>query len=158
MAVIEDRTGSASKRELEPVALRGTWVAWGLALQTIGVGIPVTIALRRANRDGVLASATHYTVRLVWHEMLRSHADVGLMMLGVIVFVAGAVVMARPFVRRRAALFVAVPATAAAGLVLLGVLVLICAAVIAVINGSGDTEQLFSNISWPGGGRRNRRR
>ncbi len=80
------------------------------------------------------------------------------MLLGVVVFVVGAVVMARPFVRRRAALFVAVPAAAAAGLALLGVLVLICAAVIAVINGSADAEQLFSNISWPGGGRRNRRR
>lgn len=130
----------------------------GLALQTIGVGIPVTVALRRAHRDGVLASATHFTVRLVWHEMLRSHADVALMLLGVLVFVVGAVVMARPFVRRRAALLVAVPAAAAAGLALLGVLVLICAAVIAVINGSADAEQLFSNISWPGGGRRNRRR
>ncbi len=156
--VIEDRTRSALQRQLGPVAHRGTWVAWGLALQTIGVGIPVTAAVRRANRDGVLASATHYTVRLVWHEMLRSHADVGLMLLGLVVFVAGAVVMARPFVRHRAALFVAVPAAAAAGLALLGVLVLLCAAVVAVINGSADTEQLFRNVSWPAGGRRNRRR
>jgi hypothetical protein len=133
-------------------------VAWGLALQTIGVGIPVTIGLRRANRDGVLGSVTHYTVRLVWHEMLRSHADVGLMLLGLVVFLVGAVVMARPFVRRRAALFVAVPAAAASGLALVGVLVLVGAAVIAVINGSADAEQLLSNISWPGGGRRKGRR
>jgi hypothetical protein len=90
------------------LAAGGTWVAWGLALQTIGVGIPVTIALRRANRDGVLGRVTHYTVRLVWHEMLRADADVGLMLLGLVVFLVGAVVMARPFVRRRAALFVAV--------------------------------------------------
>ena len=49
-----------------------------LALQAIGVGIPVTAALRRANTDGVLGSITHYTFRLIWHEMLRSRADVAL--------------------------------------------------------------------------------
>jgi hypothetical protein len=156
--VFEDTTRSMLRRELTPVARRGTWVAWGLALQTIGVGIPVTVALRRANQDGVFGSVTHYTVRLVWHEMLRSHADVGLLLLGAVVFVVGAVIMARPFVRRRAALLVGVPAAAAAGLALLGVLALVCAAVIAAIDGSGDPQQLFDGISWPGGGRRKRRR
>ncbi len=156
--MFEGTSRPVSQRDLRPVARRGTWVAWGLALQTIGVGIPVTVALRRANRDGVLGSVTHYTVRLVWHEMLRSHADVGLLLLGAVVFVVGAVTMARPFVRRPAALLVAVPAAATAGLVLLGVLALVCAAVIAVITGSGDAQQLFDGISWPGGGRRKRRR
>ena len=145
-------------RQLEPVRRRGTWVAWGLALQTIGLGIPLTVALSHANRDGVIGSATHYTVRLLWHEMLRSHADVGLLLLGVVVFVLGAVVMARPFVNRRATLLVAVPAAATAGLALLGVLALLCAAVIALINGSGDAQQLLDGVSWPGGGRRKRRR
>lgn len=144
--------------QLEPVARRGTWVAWGLALQTIGIGIPLTVALSHANRDGVLGSATHYTVRLVWHEMLRSHADVALLLLGVVVFVLGAVIMARPFVKRRATLLVAVPATATVGVAFLGLLALVCAAVFAIINGSGDASQLLGSISWPGGGRRKRRR
>jgi hypothetical protein len=106
----------------------------------------------------VLGSVTHYTVRLVWHEMLRSHAELGLLLLGVALFVLGAVVMARPFVKRRAALLLAVPAGATAGLTLLGALALVCAAVIAIISGSGDAHQLLDGISWPGDGRRKRRR
>ncbi len=156
--MVEDTAGPVRPRQLQPVARRGTWVAWGLALQAIGLGIPLTAALSHANRDGVLGSATHYTLRLLWHEMLRSHADVGLLLLGVVVFVLGAVIMARPFVRRRATLLVAVPAAATAGVAVLGVLALVCAAVIALINGSGDAQQLLDGVSWPGGGPRKRRR
>jgi uncharacterized membrane protein YczE len=84
----------AGRRELRPVEHRAVWITWGLALQAIGVGIPVTVALRRASQDGLLGSITHYTVRLVGHELLRSRADVALVILGVVVFVAGAVVLA----------------------------------------------------------------
>jgi hypothetical protein len=80
-----------------------------VALQAIGVEIPVTAALRRAGHEGPMASITHYTVRLIWHEMLRNRANVALILLGIAVFVAGAVVICRPFVRRRLTLFVAVP-------------------------------------------------
>jgi hypothetical protein len=58
-------------RELEPVQARGRWIAWGLALKVIGVGIPVTAALDRAGKDGVLGSITGYTVRLVARQMLQ---------------------------------------------------------------------------------------
>ena len=82
---------------LPPVRRRATRIAWGLALQVIGVGIPVTAALQRVSSDGALANITHYSARLVRHEMLRSHADLALIVLGVIFFAAGAVVLARPF-------------------------------------------------------------
>lgn len=156
--MFEGATGPRPRRELTPVAHRASWLAWGLAMQAVAVGIPVTVALRRAGQDGVLGSLTHYTVRLVWHEMLRSHADVALLGLGVILFAAGAVIMARPFVRRRSTLLVAVPAAAVAGLALLGVLALVCAALIALLEDPSGAEGLFSGISWPGGGRRKRRR
>jgi hypothetical protein len=133
-------------------------VTWGLALQAVGLGIPVTAALRRASQDGVLGGLTHYTVRLVWHEMLRDHADVGVLVVGVLVFAAGAVIMARPFVRRRSTWLVAVPVAAIAGLALLGVLALVIAALVALFDAPSDAEGLFNGISWPGGGRRNRRR
>lgn len=45
---------------------------------------PITVAWRRANKDGVLGSVTHSTVRLVWHEMLRRRADVALIALGIV--------------------------------------------------------------------------
>jgi hypothetical protein len=104
---------------LPPVRRRGTWITWGLALQAISVAIPVTTALRRAGHDGLLASMTHYTIRLIGHQTLRSRADVALILLGIVAFVAGAVVLARPFVTRRLTLFVAVPAAATAGIALL---------------------------------------
>ncbi len=147
------------RRELRPVRSRGRWIAWGLALQVIGVGIPVTEALRRARESGVGGALTHYTVRLVWHEMLRSHADVALLVLGVVLFGAGAVLLARPFVRRPVMLLVAVPVAAVIGLALFGVFALVCAAVIGLAAGagSGDWDHLLSNLplgDWP----RDRRR
>jgi hypothetical protein len=63
--MIEWVRASSGRGELKPVQRRGLWITWGLALQAIGVGIPVTVALRRANRDGLVGSLTHYTVRLV---------------------------------------------------------------------------------------------
>ena len=137
---------------------RSTWIAWGLALQAIGVGIPVTAALRRAGHEGPLASITHYTVRLIWHEMLRSRADRALILLGIVVFVVGAVVLSRPFVRRRVILCVAVPAAATAGIAVLGVIALTCAAVIALIESPESAGDLLSGISWPFGGNGKRRR
>jgi hypothetical protein len=141
----------AAARELRAVRSRGAWIAWGLALQVVGVGIPVTVALLRASRDGPLGSITHYTIRLVWHELLRSRADVALIVLGVVMFVAGAVILARPFVTRRLTLCVAVPVAAAAGVVVLGVIALIVAAVIALGESSDSVGGLLDAISWPTG-------
>jgi hypothetical protein len=158
--MIEGVEGSGDRRDLGRVEHRGRWVAWGLALQTIGVGIPVTAALRRANQDGVLGSVTHYTVRLVWHEMLRSRADVALIVLGVVLFVIGSVVLARPFARRRTTLFVGVPVAATAGLVVLGAIALVIAALIALVASPGDAnwDALFNGLNWPGRGQRKRRK
>jgi hypothetical protein len=147
------------RRELRPVNARGRWVAWGLALQMIGVGIPVVTALHRAHESGVGGAVTHYTIRLVWHEMLRSGADVALIVLGVVLFAAGAVVLARPFVRRPFALLVAVPFAAVAGLAVFGVVALVLAAVIAATASAGSTD--WGHVlgdQFPGDWPRRRRR
>ena len=153
--------GAGGVPELGPVKSRGTWIAWGLALQVIGAGIPVTVALVRANREGLLGSVTHYTFRLIEHELLRSRADVVLVILGVLLFVAGAVVLARPFVRRRVTLFLAVPLAATVGIVVLGVVALVCAGVIGLVGSAGDTgwaDALENFIPWSDDGKRRRRR
>jgi hypothetical protein len=150
--VIEGAAPGGRSTELAPVERRAVWLTWGLALQTIGVGIPVTTALREANREGLLGSVTHYTVRLVWHEMVRNRADVALMVLGVVLFVVGGVVTARPFIRRRSTLFVAVPLAATLGVAVLPVLALVLAAVLALAGSSGDAagwETLLSGFPWP---------
>ena len=148
-----------NRRELSPIHARGRWVAWGLALQVVGVGVPVAAAIRRAHEAGVGGALTHYTIRLVWHEMLRSGADVALIVLGVLLFVAGAVVLARPFVRRVSTLLVAVPLAAVAGLAVFGVLALLVALVIAATASAGDAEigsalTDFLPDGWPGRRRR----
>jgi hypothetical protein len=156
-----DRTqGLPGRGELKPVESRAAWISWGFALQATGVGIPVIVALRHSSRDGPLGSITHYTVRLVWHEMIRSHADVALVVLGVLIFIAGAVVLARPFATRRSTLLVAIPVMAIAGLAVLGVVALLCAAVIALAESSGDGlgGLLDGFPGWSSGDRRKRRK
>jgi len=148
-----------SRRELPPVRSRGAWIASGLALQIVVVGIPVVAALRRTHEAGVGGALTHYTIRLVWHEMLRSGADVALIVLGVVLFVAGAVVLARPFVRQVTTLVVAVPLAAIAGVAVFGVVALVVAAVIAASASAGSADfgsSFFDFLSdgWPGGRRR----
>ena len=148
-----------NRRELRPVGARGPWIAWGLTLQVIGVGIPATAAVHRAHEAGVGGALTRYTIRLVWHEMLRSGADVALIVLGVVLFVAGAVVLARPFVRQVTTLVVAVPLAAIAGVAVFGVVALVVAAVIAASASAGSADfgsSFFDFLSdgWPGGRRR----
>ena len=152
MSVLRTAPG---RREFPPVRSRGRWLAWGLALQVIGAGIPVTVALRRAHEDSLGAAVTHYTVRLVWHEMLQRGGDVALIVLGVVLFAFGAVVLARPFVRRPVTLLIAVPLAAVAGLAAFGVLALLIAAIAAeaaATSDSGPLEELLSNLpfgDWP---------
>lgn len=146
------------RHQLQPVHARGRWIGWGLALQVIGVGIPVVTALRRAHEAGVGGALTHYTIRLVWHEMLRSGADVALIVLGVVLFVAGAVVLARPFVRRVSTLVVAVPLAAVLGLAVFGLVALVVGLVIALTASAGDADWSgladFLPGDWPGRRRR----
>jgi hypothetical protein len=59
-----------SRGELAPVHRRGAWVASGLALQVTGVAIPALAALNRVNHDNAIGAVTHYTFRLILHELL----------------------------------------------------------------------------------------
>lgn len=127
-------------------------------MQVTGVGIPVVAALHRAHEASVGGAVTHYTIRLLWHEMLHSGADVALIVVGVVLFAAGAVAMARPFVRRSSTLLLAVPLAAVAGLAVFGVLALIVGAAVAAAGDTppGDWADVASElIDWP---RRRRRR
>jgi hypothetical protein len=89
--------------------------------------------------------------------MLRSGADVALIVLGVVLFAVGAAVLARPFVRRTSTLLIAVPLAAVAGLTMLGVFALVVAAVIAAAGGDSAAGDALANLipgNWPGRRRR----
>ncbi len=145
--------------ELAPVEHRARWIAWGFALQVLGVGAPAAVVLERAKHDSALGQVTRYTIRLAWHEALRSASDVGLLATGLALFVAGSMVLARPFVKRRSTLLIAVPLAATVGLLALGLAALLCAAVIAVVGlaGEGDLSGFDLADWWTPGGKRSRR-
>jgi hypothetical protein len=158
----EEVSGAVTRSRLAPVHRRGVWVAWGLVLQIVGVAIPALAALKRVNHDNAIGTVTHYTVRLILHEMLRHGGDVALVVLGVVVFVAGSVLLARPFVTRRLTLFVAVPLAAVAGMAVLGLFAVVIAAIVAIAaqggggaSGPGTVDGL---LNWNIGGARRRRR
>jgi hypothetical protein len=147
---------------LSPVGHRARWIAWGISLQVVGVGIPVVVVLGRASKEGVAGQISRYTVRLAWHEVLQSGPDLALIALAVAVFAGGSVLLARPFVRRRSTLLVAVPLAATAGVLVLGVAVLACVALIALAHVAGDGDLEWLNGSswsgdWPGRRRRDDR-
>lgn len=110
--------------QLEPVSHRWRWFWWGVALQVLGVAIPIALAVQRARHDGFGGTLTRATVRLIWHQMAQHPGDVGVIVLGVAVFVAGSMVLARPLVRRRFQLVLAVPAAALLGFVVFGAVAL----------------------------------
>ena len=141
---------------LEVVEHRGRWIASGLVLQILGAGIPALIVVLRAKHDSVVGQIGLSTVRLAGHEVLRSRTDAELIVAGIALFVAGAILLARPFVRRKATLLVAVPVAATVGVLVLGVAALLGAIAIAItvtLADAGDFVWL-DVFDWSDGKRR----
>ena len=120
--------------ELPPVTHRRWWLGAGLALQGVGTAIPLAIGYDRGAREGLGGHVTLATVRLVWHQMLHDHHDVVRIVIGVVLFVIGSVVLARPFCRRVSTLLIAVPLAALVGVAALGAIALLLALVAAATN------------------------
>ncbi len=136
---------------LDPVEQRGRWIVAGLLAQIVGVGVPTVVVLLQAKHDSVVGHLTRYTVYLAWREVLRSPADAALVALGIVLFVVGSVALARPFVRRRSTLLIAVPVAALVGILALGVGVLVLVALVALAD-SGALDWL--DLPSGGSGRR----
>jgi hypothetical protein len=142
MNLFEDRG------DLAPVKRRMHWIVWGLVLQIVGVAIPVVVVVQRAKKDNVVGQVTRYTVRLAWHEVLRSGSDLTLIILGIIIFVAGSIVLARPFVRRTSTLLVAIPLAATLGIMVLGVAVLVGVALVALAESQVGADLGWGGVGW----------
>ncbi|MCX4091373.1 hypothetical protein [Nocardia sp. alder85J] len=125
-----DAAGRHSPGRLAPVADRRAWQPAGLVVQLLAVviaAIPVVTELwHLKNRDGI-AHLTTAVLPLAWHETSHTTSALVLLGAGAVLFVAGSVVLARPHVRNRWLLVVAVPVAAVAGPLILGSLVAIVA-------------------------------
>ena len=131
---IQTRTPS-----LRPVAHRGLWITGGLALQLVGIGMPLAYVLTKAKHESVAGLLTVATVRLAWHESLHAKAGIAVLAGGAILFALGSVLLARPYAKRKLTLLLAVPLAAVCGALVLGVAALIIALVVLLFwNSDGD--------------------
>lgn len=138
---------------LRPVTSRLPWVAYGLAVQALGVGSVAVVMWKGIRNQSFGSHVTAQMIKFAWHSELHTRTGLILLVVGAVVYAFGSVVMARPFVTRPLTLFVAVPIAAVAGMLLLGVLALVIAALVAAA-ASFDLPDLGGG----GSGRRGRRR
>jgi hypothetical protein len=139
-------------RALPPVSSRGRWIGWGFVVQVIGIAVPAAYLSVNAHRMSVTADITAASFRLAWRSDAHTGTGLALLMIGAATFAIGSTLMARPFVRRRVTLLIAVPLAALLGVLVLGVLALVVA---AVVGGALDWLDTFDVPS--GGGRKGRK-
>jgi hypothetical protein len=109
------------------------WVISGLTLQTAGVVGVAAYAWLKLRHQGIGGHITAATIRLAWHADVHTRTGLAVIAAGAIIYAAGSIVMARPYLSRPVMLFVAVPVAAVAGMLALGVLVLVVAILLAVL-------------------------
>lgn len=132
------------------------WVIGGLALQAVGVAGVAAYAWRELRRQGIGGHVTAATVRLAWHADVHTRTGLAVLAVGAIIYAAGSVLMARPYLSRPVMLFVAVPIAAVVGMLVLGVLVLVVA--IVLVAAANDVDMPFTFGRGRGGSARSRRR
>ena len=110
----------------------------------------VWLKVHPQNIGGHLTAAT---IRLAWHSEVNTRQGLAVMAAGALIYAAGSVLMARPFISRPVTLFVAVPVAAVAWMLVLGVLAFIAALLIAAV----VTGYLYLGLDF-GGDRRNAKR
>ena len=116
---------SSGRRLLTPPRSRVPWVVWGVVLQVLGLGSVAVVMWRNIRQQGILGHVTAEMVKLAWHSELHTRWGLIVLVAGSVVYGAGSVVMARPYMSSPAGLFIAVPIAAVAGMLVLGVLVVI---------------------------------
>jgi hypothetical protein len=110
----------------------------GLTLQTLGVAGVAAFAWIRLRHQGIGGHLTAATIRLAWHSDVHTRAGLAVLAAGAVIYAAGSILTARPYVSRPATLFIAVPAAAVAGMLALGVLALVVALVLTALANNVD--------------------
>lgn len=147
-----DRTDS--RRILGPLRSRYPWVVCGLSIQLLGVATAAAVMWRSVRNQSLGGHITSEMIKFGWHSELHTRVGLSMLAAGSVIYAAGSVVLARPYMSRPLALFVVVPFAAIAGLLVLGVLVLALTALVAVL-ANGD---LGLDIGLPDRWRRKQRR
>lgn len=143
-----------SRRILGPLRSRYPWVVWGLTIQVLGVGMVAAVLWRSIRSQSLGGHITAEMIKFAWRSELHTPAGVSVLAAASVIYAAGSVVMARPYISRPLALFVAVPIAAVAGLLVLGVLALVMTVLyLALENGDFDF-----GFDFPDRWRRKRRR
>jgi hypothetical protein len=128
-------------------------VVWGVFLQVLGLGSVAVVMWRNIRQQGIVGHITAEMVKLAWHSELHTRWGLIVLITGSVVYGAGSVVMARPYISSPAGLFIAVPIAAVAGMLVLGVLVVILW--VLFLLAENDADLPFFDF---GGSRRRRRR
>lgn len=123
---------------LAPVRRRAPWIACGLLVQAAAVAMALAWAYRRYKNDAMTGVALRTTVKLVWTETVHSAAGVAVLAGSAVLFAAGSVLLARPYVRSVPMLLVVVPIAALAGLAVLGAFALVVAVLAALASAGFD--------------------
>jgi hypothetical protein len=100
-------------------------VFWGVVLQVLGLGSVGVVMWRNIRQRGIVGHVTAEMVKLAWHSELHTRWGLIVLIAGSVIYGAGSVVIARPYISSPAGLFIAVPIAAVAGMLVLGVLVVI---------------------------------
>ncbi len=130
-----------SRRLLAPLRHHALWVASGLLLQATGAGGAAAYLWLKIRHQGIGGHLSAATIQLAWHGEIHTRQGLAVLATGAIIYAAGSIMMARPYVSRPVTLFVAVPAAAIAGMLALGVLALVATLLIAAIaNGDLDID------------------
>ena len=119
--------GRGSLRQVQP---RYPWVFWGLIVQALGLGSIAVVMWHNARDQSLGGHVTAEMLKFAWRSELHTRTGLIVLIAGTVVYAAGCVVMARPFVSRPVMLFVSIPLAAVAGVLVLGVLAIVVAAVI----------------------------
>ena len=123
--------------QLGPVN-KARWFWPGIALELIGIAIPVAYVLIKAKRESVGSSFTLATVRLAWHDSVHSKAGLAVLIVGALLVAAGGVLVARPFVKNVFIWLLLVPVASAAAALLLGAGALIIVVIVGIVYAGAD--------------------
>jgi uncharacterized membrane protein len=144
---------AAGPRMLSPVRSRALWTVSGLAVQAAGLGGVTAFLWAKLRRQDIGGHITAATFRLMWHGEVHTRAGVAVLVTGAVIYAAGSVLLARPYVSRPVTLFIAVPVAAVAGMVVLGALALVVAVLLSALG-----NQLVPDVDLGGGGGGGRKR